>query len=205
MSGEAYELPDTRLELHEPALDVIEECIRPLSGNKSRDQQDDSSDANIFVPPTAAASSLQHHYHHHHYDKKDKNGDNASVSSTSSSTSDQEGGAGNESFPRNAGAGHDVEAATTAAARTRSPSYNGSVKTKARKPMASLSVPMEVSPLARTLAVGSNFDPESSDAGGAPTGGYRAMASDTDTSAFDSDANAVMGAGEHQFKPDIRI
>ncbi len=41
----------------------------------------------------------------------------------------------------------------------------------------------------------STLDPESSDAGcAAPTGGYRVMPSDTDTSAFDSDAIGLAGA-----------
>ena len=37
-SGEAYELPDTRMELREPALEVIEECIQPLGTFANSDQ-----------------------------------------------------------------------------------------------------------------------------------------------------------------------
>ena len=38
MSGEAYELPETRMELREPALEVIEECIQPLGTFANSDQ-----------------------------------------------------------------------------------------------------------------------------------------------------------------------
>jgi hypothetical protein len=42
MSGEAYELPETRMELREPALDPIEEGRGSLGGGAN-------SDDNIFV------------------------------------------------------------------------------------------------------------------------------------------------------------
>ena len=44
MSGEAYELPETRMELREPARDVIEEGRGSLGGGGPA-----NSDDNIFV------------------------------------------------------------------------------------------------------------------------------------------------------------
>ena len=52
MSGEAYELPETRLELHEPSLDVIEECIQPLGSAVSEE--------NIFTVPTITVGTPVH-------------------------------------------------------------------------------------------------------------------------------------------------
>lgn len=49
MSGEAYELPDTRMELPQPSMDVIEECLVPLDATPN----EDSDAANIFVLPMA--------------------------------------------------------------------------------------------------------------------------------------------------------
>lgn len=43
MSGEAYELPETRMELREPTLDPIEEGRGSLGGGPA------NSDDNIFV------------------------------------------------------------------------------------------------------------------------------------------------------------
>jgi hypothetical protein len=56
MSGEAYELPETRMDIHEPALDVIEECLVPLD----KTNEDDSDAANIFVLPTVSNVVLDH-------------------------------------------------------------------------------------------------------------------------------------------------
>ncbi len=58
------------------------------------------------------------------------------------------------------------------------------------------SAPMEHLRVVTNAGICSNADPESSDAA-APTGGYRVMPSDTDTSAFDSDAIGLAGSGEN--------
>lgn len=164
MSGEAYELPETRLELHEPALDVIDECIQPLGSNAV-------SDDNIFVFPLGPGfkSNLE---------KKD---DAESLSSTSSSDT---------AHANTVEANVHHESGLPVA---RSPNYVGSVKNKIRKKMASLSIPMDNSPLGKLDY--DEQDIESSDFGpgaDAATGGYRVVPSDTDTSAFDSDANALI-------------
>ncbi len=178
MSGEAYELPETRLELHKPALDIIEECLQPLDG------RNDDSDANIFVLPFPVGG--------HH----DKDKDNASLCSSSTSSDEPGGNAAaagaisNKSTDGSCGTAHyiDVDLGGTSSLPARSPGSFGS-KSKFRKTVNMLTIPMETA--AATLSVGADFDPgESSDAGAA-TGGYRAVPSDTDTSAFESDANAI--------------
>lgn len=83
---------------------------------------------------------------------------------------------------------------------TNSPILNFASK-KSRKKATSFSIPIESSPLSRS---GPRDDiegyDESSDPGmgDAPTGGYRAVPSDTDTSAFDSDPNAHLHDGRHK-------
>ena len=69
------------------------------------------------------------------------------------------------------------------------------MKSKLRKKVTTFAIPIENTPLGHGSpgdADDFGFDPESSDPGAsAPTGGYRTVPSDTDTSAFDSDANAI--------------
>ena len=78
MSGEAYELPDTRMDIHEPALDVIEECLVPLDANN-----EDSDAANIFVLPGMSNAVLEHNKHTR---------DNGSISSSSTETDNGDAG-----------------------------------------------------------------------------------------------------------------
>merc|ERR1719400_1091634 len=65
---------------------------------------------------------------------------------------------------------------------------------KPRKKPLSFAIPIEASPLNKNDNDDEMYD-ESSDPGmgDAPTGGYRAVPSDTDTSAVDSDPNAMDG------------
>ncbi len=178
MSGEAYEVPESRLELHKPALDIIDECLQPLDGRK------EDSDANIFVLPFPVGVH------------QDKDKDNVSLCSCSTSSDEPGGNAAaagaisNKSADGSCGTAHyvDVEMGGSGGIPARSPGSFGS-KSKFRKTVNMLTIPMENA--AATLSVGTDFDPgESSDAGAA-TGGYRAVPSDTDTSAFESDANAI--------------
>lgn len=173
MSGEAYELPETRMDLHrEPAMDVIEECLQPLTASNNSAISED----NIFVLPT---STNPHHHGPRILQSKchDKDGaaghDNISLSSSSGSGT--MGGA----------AGINDIASLEGGSQPGKLHVNGSMKGKLhRKKMTSFSIPIE-----------RDVDPESSDFGpgaDASTGGYRAVPSDTDTSAFDSDANAMI-------------
>ena len=167
MSGEAYELPDTRMDLHEPALDVIEECLQPLD----KQNNDDSDAANIFVLPGSSDKN------------KDKDKD------SSSETSDQIDSGTYRNVPI---IDHPVVVGVVSELSTRSPNY-GSIKSKLRKKVTTFAIPIENAPLNANINDNEDFgfDPESSDANNAPMGGYRAVPSDTDTSAFDSDANAI--------------
>ncbi len=177
MSGEAYELPETRMDLanREPALDVIEECHPQQS---SSDKCDDSEDNMFKVPvvtvatPTAAAK-LQAEMMN-----------DEDVSSTSSCPDNMMGGV-NE----------DMESILNNTSPT---SYGG--KKLHRKKVTTFAIPIEASPLNTDDYEAEMHEPydESSDPGmgDAPTGGYRAVPSDTDTSAIDSDPLAVMGADD---------
>ncbi len=208
MSGEAYELPDTRLELQEPALDVIEECLQPLGGGQhpgsgggggggvEGNAADDSSDAaNIFVLPGLTAVS---------HDRKEK--DNVSVSSSSSAGMVPAPAGTNEAVAafRRVVAAAAVSSGDhpATALHARSPGHAGPPGKSGKKPPASLSIPMESTPLSAAIDhlrvhTSNSLDPESSDTNLAPTGGYRVMPSDTDTSAFDSDAIGLAGSGEN--------
>lgn len=66
---------------------------------------------------------------------------------------------------------------------------------KVRKKPLSFAIPIEASPLNKNDDNEDEMYDESSDPGmgDAPTGGYRAVPSDTDTSAVDSDPNAMSG------------
>ncbi len=195
MSGEAYELPETRMDLHEPALDVIDECNSPTlpdlrPGQQMANDDDDGQSSDIFSPPTAIANAIDQ-----------LPADNVSDNSTSTDSNED------ATSYRNAAASE-----TAAAVVHASPNYvpgggtgsvggsigGGSVKSKLRKKVTTFAIPIENTPLTgQGLSINDAYDIESSDAGGpgagAPSGGYRAVPSDTDTSALDSDA-AAMGA-----------
>lgn len=168
MSGEAYELPDTRMELREPDLEVIEECLQPLGSA--------DSDENIFRMPTVNRGTPevnQSTFIHMEQDEVD-------LSSTSSGGEDKAG-----------------EADSILNTANSPPIYG---KKHRKKPL-TFSIPIETSPLCKNSGDNDEneiYDNESSDAGmgDAPTGGYRAVPSDTDTSAVDSDPNAM--AGRHK-------
>jgi len=164
MSGEAYELPETRMELREPALEVIEECIQPLG-------QFANSDQDIFRMPAinmgTPDGTNQNNFIHHEQDDVD-------LSSTSSCAEDK-------------------AEADSILNITGSPMTMNFGKKVRKKPL-SFAIPIEASPLNRNDNEDEIYD-ESSDPGmgDAPTGGYRAVPSDTDTSAVDSDPNAMSG------------
>lgn len=174
MSGEAYELPETRMDLHkEPAMDVIEECLQPLQASNNSAISED----NIFVLPTStnphhAPRILQSKGH-----DKDGAAGHDNISLSSSSGSGTMGAAGLNEIT--------VMDGNSQVGMPGKLQVNGSMKNKLhRKKMTTFSIPME-----------RDVDPESSDFGpgaDASTGGYRAVPSDTDTSAFDSDANAMI-------------
>ena len=170
MSGEAYELPDTRMEIHEPALDVIEECLQPLGAREA------DSDGNIFVLPTAIVG-----------------GNVGAVGKCEAEVERQSSSSSETSDQMDAGTFRNVPVIGDEV--TRSPNY-GSIKSKLRKKVTTFAIPIDNAPLNGTDdAEDFGFDPESSDAA-APTGGYRTVPSDTDTSAFDSDANAITRAND---------
>ena len=169
MSGEAYELPETRLELHAPSLDVIEECVQPLGNAVSED--------NIFrVPTITVGTPVQHMTNANAIIAIEQD---EAPSSTSSGAEDNA----------------DKDILTT------SPILN--FGKKSRKKATSFSIPIEQCqhPLDRSGILDDieGYD-ESSDPGmgDAPTGGYRAVPSDTDTSAIDSDPNANLNDGRHK-------
>ena len=66
MSGDGgRELPETRMDLHEPSLDVIDECMSANgdAGGMGHapshlDDDDDGQSSDIFTPPTALANAL---------------------------------------------------------------------------------------------------------------------------------------------------
>lgn len=165
MSGEAYELPDTRMELREPALEVIEECIQPLGTFANSDQD-------IFRMPAITMGTPdgtnQNSFINHEQDEVD-------LSSTSSGAED--GKAEADSILNMTG----------------SPMITFGKKVR-KKPL-SFAIPIEASPLNKNDDNEDEMYDESSDPGmgDAPTGGYRAVPSDTDTSAVDSDPNAMSG------------
>lgn len=76
---------------------------------------------------------------------------------------------------------------------------------KLRKKPLTFAVPIEASPLNKDSDTNAIYD-ESSDAGmgDAPTGGYRAVPSDTDTSAVDSDPNAMDGRHKRRRKKNLK-
>jgi len=163
MSGEAYELPDTRMELREPALEVIEECIQPLGTFANSDQD-------IFRMPVinmgTPDGTNQNNFNHEQ--------DEVDLSSTSSCAEDK-------------------AEADSILNITGSPMTMTFGKKPRKKPL-SFAIPIEASPLNKNDNEDEMYD-ESSDPGmgDAPTGGYRAVPSDTDTSAVDSDPNAMSG------------
>ena len=186
MSGEAYELPDTRMEIREPALDVIEECIQPLSdcaayGNTGLAQNSDDS---IFVLPRPL------------HPGKGSQGNLADLARAGSLSRASSTSSSSDVTTRNQMAHFGAEGFD---GTTRSPGNNlgASLKNKMRKKANNtLAIPMETSPLgAHPYDIDAG---ESSDCGpgaGAATGGYRAVPSDTDTSAFDSDVAAFVANG----------
>jgi len=171
MSGEAYELPETRLELREPSLDVIEECIQPLGSAVSEE--------NIFRVPTITVGTPVH--------MTNANNTIISIEQDEAPSSTSSGAEDNGDQDNKMGLG---------GATGNSPMVNYGKKLLRKK--ATFSVPIESSPLSKADAV-EGYD-ESSDPGmgDAPTGGYRAVPSDTDTSAFDSDPNAHLTDGRHK-------
>lgn len=207
MSGDGgRECTETRMDLHEPSLDVIDECLS-VNGDAagigpapSHLDDDDGQSSDIFSPPQAVPDLVPP--------------DNISQLSGSSST-DSNNDAGTFRNVPLVGSGGEI---TSVAVHT-SPSYGGGAvnaggvpnKGKHRKKVTTFAIPIENTPLHDRVAAAAGsvattavtlmverddaYDIESSDAGGgAATGGYRAVPSDTDTSAFDSDANAIHGA-----------
>ena len=174
MSGEAYELPDTRMDLREPSLDVIEESHGAGSLSKSDDYEEDGD---VFLvpppPPVIANSAITGVTGSLKGSLKGEDNDDGSTTS-SDHDEDVERGINPGEGPPGVHGQHS------------SPISYGSMKTKLRKKVTTFAIPIEASP----LPVNDNYD-ESSDAAAA-TGGYRAVPSDTDTSALDSDANAIM-------------
>jgi len=158
MSGEAYELPETRMELREPALEVIEECIQPLGTFANSDQD-------IFRMPFITMGTPdgnnQTGFINHEQDEGD-------LSSTSSGAEDK-------------------AEADSILNITGSPMITVGKKTR-KKPL-TFAIPIEASPLNRNDDDDYHEYDESSDPGmgGDGTPGYRAVPSDTDTSAVDSD------------------
>ena len=227
MSGEAYELPETRMDLHEPSLDVIDECLS-VNGDAagvgiggpapSHLDDDDGQSSDIFSPPQAVPNTTDL-----------VPPDNISQLSGSSST-DSNNDAGTFRNVPLVGSGGEV---TSVAVHTSPSYGGGAAggagggapnKGKHRKKVTTFAIPIEHTPLhdrvtaaagsvantavaaAATLMVERDdaYDVESSDAGGgAATGGYRAVPSDTDTSAFDSDANAIHGAAASDSGTDL--
>ena len=229
MSGEAYELPETRMDLHEPSLDVIDECLSvngDVAGGgvgigpaPSHLDDDDGQSSDIFSPPTAVPNATDL-----------VPPDNISQLSGSSST-DSNNDAGTFRNvplvgPGGGGGGEAASVAVHASPTAGATLVGGGVcfpnKNKHRKKVTTFAIPIEHTPLhheriSAAAAAGSTavtlmverddaFDVESSDAGGghgAATGGYRAVPSDTDTSAFDSDANAIHGANASDSGTDL--
>jgi len=160
MSGEAYELPETRMELREPALEVIEECIQPLGALNA------DSDENVFKMPDFSQMGT-----------RTPDGGNSTLI-------DFEQGE-NDNSSTSSGGDDKAEADSILNMVAGSP-YG---KKHRKKPL-TFAIPIEASPLKEGDESNGIYD-ESSDAGmgDAPTGGYRAVPSDTDTSAVDSDPN----------------
>lgn len=171
MSGEAYELPETRMDLREPALDVIEECLQPLGAA--------NSDEHIFMLPGSGpvggvgnANNVVSNPGGHNVEGEDE--------SSSSSSSEVNG--------------DHVVGSVGADSITHASPINTYGK-KLRKKVTTFAIPIEATPLKDDDEdEDENEAYESSDAGlgDAPTGGYRCVPSDTDTSAVDSDPNAIL-------------
>jgi hypothetical protein len=168
MSGEAYELPEARMDMREPALDVIDECLRPLGASFN------SYEESIFMVPTVTVLGTPHQSGSEYIEQ-----DEDDLTSTSSGAENAE----------------DKDSILN----SNSPmvTYNK----KLRKKATTFAIPIESSPLSKAEEelYNEGYD-ESSDPGmgDAPTGGYRAVPSDTDTSAIDSDPNAVVIDGRHK-------
>jgi len=202
MSGEAYELPDTRMDLREPTLDVIEESGGGAigggtgggAGTGSKSDEDDESDGAFMVgpPPSLKHNSAITGVHPNAGQlslcslKGSIKGGEENHDCGSSSTSDQDQMDGIDRQGEMI-----IDTGPGFLQGSHSSPHSMPLKSKLRKKTTTFAVPIEASPL--TVIAPTAYE-ESSDAAvvESAVGGYRAVPSDTDTSAMDSDANAIM-------------
>jgi len=198
MSGEAYELPDTRMDLREPALDcVIEESGDKVGGGGglqtgSNDDSNEGESDGVFMigPPRPVMANSAITGVHPNAGQLSLKGSikdtNELVDCGSSSTSDQD----QMDMTERQG---DMEGGTGPGfLQGHSSPHSMPLKSKLRKKTTTFAIPIEAShPL--TVIAPTAYE-ESSDAAVVESaiGGYRAVPSDTDTSAMDSDANAIL-------------